>query len=478
MKKAIVSILLSASLFLASMVTSVDAFATSKVDTAAVNASSSGAVVQGGNVIVAANFGSVPASDDGQIYLFELKTYEYSIADGQAPVAAVPAAATATAIIPLNYTPGVVGRLYNKFVFAVKRGGVWTMISNAQYITNPEAVATSARPRFPRPVKGFQEGNVVSINLNGTGTENPYYNVYHAVFYVDNIDSPCADPTAKSPDSHPVRANPINQYMLNANDEAGVQGLVADMINYASHSYIQDYVIGNEVNERCWNYMAYTDWDTYVRKYVQVFRVCYTAIKSVNPNARVYTSIDQVWDKNAGSYEYIDGLDFLNKFNAMICQNGNIDWDLTIHPYPNPLYYPKFWDMSGVANGSKFQAQVANNQVLTFQNLSIVSNLLCQANYRNRSGQVRDIIISEIGMGSNAGEEAQAAALAASYAAFERNPYITQYLYLEYDVNGFYPTLKPKAREVWNALGTPEEEKYMTWAKQVIGITDWSQVLR
>ncbi|MCR4989469.1 MAG: hypothetical protein K6A38_01210 [Lachnospiraceae bacterium] len=477
MKKFLLGLCAGLAVFTVYVMGAVSTTAASTSDSNAISSGTSAAVIIGGNVVVSATYPTAPASDDGQLYLYELKTYEYAIPDGAQPVATVATSTNPVATIPLNYSSGA-GRLYNKFVFCANRGGVLTMVNNAQYIQNPEAVATKAKPRVARPVKCFQEGNVASINLNGTGTDNPYYNVLHGVFYVDNIDSPCADPTAKSADSHPIKRNPINQYMLNANDEAGVNGLIADMVNYATNSNIQDYVIGNEVNERCWNYMAYTDWDTYMRKYVQVFRVCYTAIKSVNPNARVYVSIDQVWDKNENSYEYIDGLDFMNKFNTLIRQGGNLDWDMAIHPYPNPLYYPKFWDMSGVANGKKFSQQVAKDQVLTFQNLSIVTNMLQQPTYLNRGGQVRDVIISEIGMGSNAGEQAQAAGLAAAWAAFERNPYITQFMYLEYDVNGFFPTLKGKSLEVWNALGTDKEAEIMDWAKGVIGVKDWSEVLR
>ena len=477
MKKILMAMCTGAVMLALTVFGSVNASATSTTDSATAASSSSAAVIIGNNVVVSATFPVAPASDDGTLYLFELKTYEYAIPDTATPLMSVATSTNPVASIPLNYTAGA-SRLYNKFVFCANRGGVWTMVNNAQYIQNPEAVAKKAKPRVERPVKCFQEGNVASINLNGTGTDNPYYNVLHGVFYVDNIDSPCADPTAKSRDSHPIKANPINQYMLNANDEAGVNGLIADMVNYATNSNIQDFVIGNEVNERCWNYMAYTDWDTYMRKYVQVFRVCYTAVKSVNPNARVYVSIDQVWDKNAGSYEYIDGVDFMNKFNDLIVLNGNLDWDMAIHPYPNPLYYPKFWDMSGVANGKNFTKQVQNNQVLTFQNLSIVTDMLQQPKFRNRGGQVRDVIISEIGMGSNAGVEAQAAGLAAAWAAFERNPYITQFMYLEFDVNGFFPTLQGKSIEVWNALGTDKEAEVMDWAKKVIGIKDWSEVLR
>lgn len=477
-KKLISSMIISASLAVSMFAMPVEAYCLNTVDTSMVSRSTSSCQIVVDQVVYHASLGAKPSSDDGRIYLYELKTYEYGLPAGATPIASCEASSEVNISFPLNLTYGM-SRLYNKFVLAVKRGGVVTFINNAQYITNPEACAVTVKPREPRPAKALQKDYVANISLNGSGVALPI-GAQHAVFTVEDPTVVVADPH-QAGDTHPVKANPIAGYMMNADDEAGCAGLIADMTAYAESSYIQDYVIGNEVNERCWNNMNYCDWDTYVRKYVQAFRICYTAIKSVNPNARVYTSLDQVWNKNAssmGNLEYIDGDEFLSKFNDMILENGNIDWDLSIHPYPNPLYYAKFWDLSGLAGGENFKAQVDNNQVLTFQNMSIISGLLATPKYLNREGMVRDIIIGEIGLGSNAGLENQAAAICASYAAFERNPYITQYLYLEVDVNGFYPTMQGKARECFDAMGTPNEQLYMSWALNHIGISDWSQVIR
>jgi len=480
MKKTIVGILLSVAMVIGTLGTTVvDATAANVVDNTTVNKSASSAVILGSDVVYTASFKNVPSSDDGMLYLFELKTYEYGLSDEAMPIASVKAATNITLNFPLNFTGGY-GRLYNKFVLAAKRNGGWSLITNAQYITNPEAVATNTKPRYQREAKCLQEGNVANISLDGIGNDIPV-GAYHAVFTNTSADVITADPAATAADSHPIRNNPIGGYMLCADNDAAIEGLIAEMVNYAANSNVQDFVIGNEVNERCWNYLAYCDWDTYVRKYVQAFRVCYTAIKATNANAMVYTSIDQVWDKNPSGnnyYEYIDGKDFMIKFNNMIVQNGNIDWNMSIHPYPNPLYYAKFWDLSGLANGATYKAQVAKDQVLTFQNLGTLTKFLCQSNYLNRSGAVRDIIIGEIGMGTNAGVDAQAAGVCASYAAFEMNPYITQYMYLEVDVNGFFPTLQGRGLEAYNAMGTPLEQQYMDWAKSYIGISDWSEVLR
>lgn len=477
MRKTVTGIALGLFLACATYFTSVDALAFNTVDTAAVQGSTSSAQISFDNVVVSASFNKTPSSDDGRIYLFELRTYDYGIPNGKAPLDSVGSSSSVSFTIPLNYSYGCDGRLYNKFVMAVKRGGTWSLVTNAQYITNPEAVATDIKLREIRPVKVLCEGNVGNISLdgvpNGSGVATQ-----HVVFTNTDPHVVTSDPH-QSGDAYPVKANPVVAYMLNANDDAGIAGLVNDMTEYAGGlTYAQDFVIGNEVNQRCWNYAAYTDWDTYVRRYVQAFRVCYTAIKAANPNAMVYTSLDQVWNKQVSSTEYIDGKVFLDKFNSMINENGNIDWNLTIHPYPNPLYYAKFWDLSGLANGATFKAQVDNDQVLTFMNLSALTNVMTRSDYLNRYGMVRDIIIDEIGLGTNAGLDAQAAAICASWAAFERNPYITQYMYLEVDVNGFFPTMTGYSRECFDAMGTLNENKYMEWAKDYIGIADWSQVLR
>lgn len=82
-------------------------------------------------------------------------------------------------------------------------------------------------------------------------------------------------------------------------DEEGVRTLAANMEYYAANSKGgENWIIGNEVNTRTWNYMAWTDWDTYIKEYTQAFRVMYNAIMSTNANARVYVCLDQIWDRN------------------------------------------------------------------------------------------------------------------------------------------------------------------------------------
>ncbi|MDD3369204.1 MAG: DUF5722 domain-containing protein [Lachnospiraceae bacterium] len=437
--------------------------------------------VSGSTISYTATLPEVPAGDDGMIHLYELKTYQYAIPAGAAPVASVPASANPAFSFALNRGQANT-RLYSKFVLAVNKGGVPTMIANPQYINNPEAIATNTKGRAGAAAKATHDSGFTNVYLTGGGTVNTA-GVHSVAQILNNGSNPTlVNPYAKMADSHPVPSVSSKLYMLNAADDAGVASLAADMVALAANSGAQDFIIGNEVNERIWNYMAWTDWDTYMREYAQAFRVCYTAIKSTNANANVYICLDQNWDRNrapghAEYYNYIDDKDFLEKFNGLIATGGNLNWNVALHPYPVPLTYAKFWDMSGCPDGGYMAAQVNGGKMITFQNMSLLTNTLAQPAYLNKNGAVRGVIMSEIGLSATQGTDVQAAAICAAYAAMQRNPYVSQFIYLSNLGDGVDSRLTGKALEVYNALGTPNEAAYMEWAKAYIGISDWGQIL-
>lgn len=430
-----------------------------------------------------AHLSSIPSGDDNMLYLYQLKTYEYAIADGAVPVASCEKTADPVIHFPLDSTASN-GRLYAKFALAVLQNGKPVMIGNPQYISNPEMMATKSH-RVERPAKSTQGIETTNIIINGSGTGDvPVTHVNRSAQILVGAGSVVTHPSAANEvnDPHPWEHT---YYMMNAADDAGIEGLVKDLQNYAANSRAQDFIIGNEVNERKWNYMTWTDWDSFVREYTQAFRVCYTAIKSVNAQANVYVSLDQCWDRNRPKshpeyYSYIDVKDFLIKFNQNISSSGNIDWCLAIHPYTVPLTYAKFWDMSGVTveTPEYCRSQVANNNMVTFQNVSVITNFMCQPAYLNRSGQVRDIIVNEFGVSATQGEDVQVAALCAAFYSFESNPYITQVIYLNNLGDGVDSRLSERGWAAFESFGTPEEAAYMDWAKQYIGISDWSKVIR
>lgn len=284
----------------------------------------------------------------------------------------------------------------------------------------------------------------------------------------------------------PTDPRPVTprHYMLNASEPAGINAIASELSKVAANSTIENFIIGNEVNVRTWNYMIWTDWDSYIREYAQAFRVAYNAVKSQNANAHVFICIDQNWDRNrpvghAEYYEFIDGKDFLAKFNALIASEGNIDWGVAQHPYPVPLTYAKFWDMSGCPSGSYMAAQVSSGKMMTFQNLTLLTNALQSPEMLSPSGAVRHVILSEIGLTNAQGTEVQAAALYASYVAAKSNPFVEEIIYLlSFSEPQVDTRLSGQSQLVYDSLGTANEAVYDAWAKAYIGISDWSQVIR
>lgn len=431
------------------------------------------------NVQYSATLSGSPSTDDGQLYLYQLKTYEYAIPAGAAPIATCAASTKPVMNFPLGGREAG-GRLYAKYALAAKKGGVNVMLGAPQYISNPEVLA-AFNHRETRPVKTTQHDELTNLYITGSGSANiPAGLCKHTIQVLNRGGNGVTNPKAAIPDAHPITAQ---TYMLNAATDSGIEGLVRDMTNYAANGKGQDFIIGNEVNERMWNYMGWTSWEDFMNEYVQAFRVCYTAIKSQNANAKVYISLDQNWNRNrpadhAEYYSYMDCTDFLDAFAASINAGGNIDWDLAIHPYTVPLTYAKFWDMSGAPDGAYCAKQISNNAMMSFQNMSLVSSFMAKAGMKNRNGQMRDIIINEFGVSNAQGGDVQAATLCAAYYAFTKNANVTQFMYLGNSGYGVDATLSPKAQEVFNSFGTANEANSMNWAKSYIGISSWGQLIR
>ena len=422
----------------------------------------------------------IPVSDDGIVYLYEMQPFEYAVAPTAVPAASAPASLTPAFTVPYTET-----RLYTKLGLAVKSGGQNVLIANPQYIANPELLAAHTKARQVRALKSEQGKEFCNLYLteNTAGVMAGRYTTAQVMNTGSNqaITNPYSRAALMPTDPRPVTPR---HYMLNASEPAGINAIASELSKVAANSTIENFIIGNEVNVRTWNYMIWTDWDSYIREYAQSFRVTYNAVKSQNANARVFVCIDQNWDRNRPVghqeyYEFIDGKDFLAKFNALVASEGNIDWGVAQHPYPVPLTYAKFWDMSGCPSGSYMAAQISSGKMMSFQNLSLLTNYLQSPEMLSPQGAVRHVILSEIGLTNAQGTDVQAAALYASYTAAKSNPFVEEIIYLlSFSEPQVDTRLSGQSQLVYDSLGTANEAAYDAWAKAYIGISDWSQVIR
>ncbi|MDE6983058.1 MAG: hypothetical protein K2O99_00750 [Lachnospiraceae bacterium] len=430
--------------------------------------------IEGNQVNVIAS-GAVAPSDDGNYYLFALKTYEREIGARVDYCAAAPAAELVQFAVPLELDTAN-SKLYSRFVITAKRGGMFVPVSTEMYITNPEAVAKGSTKSIAEATgtkKGlfcdWQYANslselgagyvATSIKtsqfFDGGGGFNYTYNgktyqfnafwvqatdqlvkIYNAqnVDIVLGILNDYSAGTADMiyPEALGTGVNP-HYYAVNVDAQPGAEKLealmsfLAERYNGGSHGSVHNYVIGNEVNSsRQWHYAGEISAEELALRYARQFRVCYNAIKSHNLGANVYACIDQRWNFDDGNL--FPGKKVIDTFNAEIARTGNIDWGLSFHPYPVPLTHAKFWT---VAPGYGFVKvnHTENADMIIPTNIDVIVNYMTKPEFLAPSGAIRNLFISEVGFSSmsasgDTNEEVQAAALVYAYKLIAAQPAI------------------------------------------------------
>lgn len=490
-----------------------------------------------GRVSVTVTGEGIPKSDDKYYYLFALNTYDNEITEGMEYLDREYKDSETLLSTGLGYnTAG--SRLYKKFVAAVKVDGEYRQVGTSRYITNPEAIARySSVFQQPASIKGLlvDPNRLRGNELDDLGVKQAAYNIpvarllgpttsaaYPTVYYTYNgktytlngqviaeYDLVFSTLTAKGitttaiilnnySSAYPQLIHPQARgggsapyYMFNGAEESGVEymaaigSFLAERYSGNSHGRISNWVIANEINARKeWNYMTHTDINTYVEEYAKAFRVFYTAIKSVSSSARVYISLDQQWDRNIKNNTNYDARDVLDVFNDNISAKGNIDWGVAQHPYNVPLTEARIW------KSSKYVKHDAGTSMLTMANIEVLVNYLRQDHFRKDDGEVRSILISELGYTSRAGEANQAAAYAYAYYKMEAYEEIDGFLLnretdaaeevaqgLAFGLSGAGGNHK-QIYNVFKYIDTPQHAEYTNFAKDIIGISNWNEIIR
>lgn len=488
-----------------------------------------------GKIDVTMKAKDLAVSDDGYYYLFEEKAYQSALT-GSEYIIEDQKDVELTFSVNLNYNTAS-SRLFSKFVVAVKKNGNFLAITKPHYITNPEAIAkynlsfgntTSKKGLLVDPEK------LQSSELDDLGVKHAAYNIplsrilgqttsehYPTVYYTYNgrnyafngqiiaeydyiftsLTNRGITTTAiilNDRSAHPELIHPKARsgghapyYAFNAADEDGMECIAAVASFLASrysgtgHGKVVNWVIGNEINARSeWNYIEHMDTASYVDEYARAFRVFYNAILSINGSARVYISLDQQWGKSLYSNNGYGSKAILDEFNRNLKEEGNIDWGLAQHPYNYPLTSAKAW-----SSGASVQ-EGENTPVITIKNLHVLTNYLQKPEMLTEDGEVRHLILSEMGYTSSQGQELQAASFVYAYKVIEANQYVDSMLFSrETDAPSEVSqglalgicTLGGGRKSIYEAykyVDTPESAQYTDFALKVIGISNWNEVIK
>ncbi len=505
---------------------------------AAGTAAISQCIISGGNQItVVAAADGVP-SDDGNLYLFEMKPYQNSISGRSDFCAVTPNAPTVTFVTTLDQGTAN-SKLYSKFVVAAVQGGAFVPVSQEFYITNPEVLAThTAVNPVPLSIKGITADNAAMVSMPDLGVQHASYEMaidrffqpgpalpynYNGKTYNFNqgiVAEYDMVMTIFASQKVEVTMNLVNyynaataltvkpsgrvpgyrHYAFNTDEQQGAESIAALMSFLASRysnpatGLITNWIIGNEVNNNNpWYFAGNFNASNFALEYEKAFRMCYNAIKSENANARVLTCIDQRWNWEDGTANQYGAKKFIDAFNIDVVSHGNIDWGVAWHPHPVPLTAAKFWDMPANYKRMNLIDHTPNTRMINPQNMEVFTSYMSQPAFLAPNGQVRYIIISEILFNSMTSDEAtQAASFAYAYKLAEKNPLIKGFIVHRtidnlYEKNsdkiacGLYncdanglATTPKMMYDVFKYIDTPQSAAYTQFALPLIGASSWA----
>ncbi|MCR4901279.1 MAG: hypothetical protein K6A23_00355 [Butyrivibrio sp.] len=481
-------------------------------------------VIQATDVLIQVEAGSIPASDDGMFHLIAQEVYEGGVTGTE--IGSAEAAQRVDFVFPLNKDTSE-SRLYQKFVIAVVQNGTLVQASKARYITNPEGCSNHTQARNDNGKKGIMPAAVRlhSPDLSDLAVDQCTYNVpignlcnttsgpvieytyndkkyYFNSAIVGEYDSLVPQMNSrgiqltliilnnKTEDEsllHPLARNGVrsNYYAFNTTDKEGVERLeaiatfLANRYSGTGHGTVDNWIIGNELNCRAdWHYLPDIGLSAVVTEYANSFRIFYSAIKSVNANARVYISLEQEWNAVRYPSRAYTSKSYLDKFNSIIKEEGDIYWDLAYHPYNMPMYSISPW------SGGTTTTHSVNTSYISMNNIDVLTDYMCRDTFLSPNGEVRSILLSEQGYTSIYGEELQAAAIVYGYLQSMKNQHIDGFILarqmddssemtvkLSLGIQDIYGNHK-LGYDYYKYIDSANAQAYIDSAASIIGVSD------
>ena len=250
------------------------------------------------------------------------------------------------------------------------------------------------------------------------------------------------------------------------------------------HGRIVGYIIGNEVNSHWWwANMGRVSMEAFADDYQRTVRLAHSAVRGQSSWARVYISLEHHWTIRyppGDDQQAFPGRDFLDYFATRARVEGDFDWHLAYHPYPENLRNPRFWNDASATMD-------ANTKRITFKNIEVLENYLGRQSLLH-NGTRRRIIFSEQGFDTpktEDGELIQAAAYCYAYKKIESLPGIDAFIlhrHVDHRHEGglllglrLWDAAKTKKHiyECFRLADTPDWERAFQFALPMIGLESW-----
>ena len=223
-----------------------------------------------------------------------------------------------------------------------------------------------------------------------------------------------------------------------------------------------------------------------VDAYMKSMRLCYNIVRRYDTYSEVFASFTHSWTQaEYVSYSY-PTLGFLRALNDYCRAEGDFQWAVAYHSYPQSLLEPKTWLD---ANATYSTA----TPFVTFKNLEVLHHWAMQPENRYRSTAKRSVWLSENGTNSKSYSENDLREQAAGFAwAWKKLKQLDGIDAMQWHNWFDHPDEAPlriglrkdestgfEPKEVWyayQAAGTANEDNFFQKYLSVIGITDWNMI--
>lgn len=258
----------------------------------------------------------------------------------------------------------------------------------------------------------------------------------------------------------------------------------------ARYGRVWNWIVGNEVNSHWfWANMGRVGMESFADDYLRVVRLVHRAVRSQSLNARVYLSMEHHWNiryPGGDDQQAFPGRLFLDYFARKAREEGDLDWHLAFHPYPENLFEPRSWQDKTATSDWRTTPRI------TFKNLECLMEYLDQPTLRFQ-GQRRRVILSEQGFHTPDGPDGETVQAAAYCYAWNRvrkldgiDAFILHRHVDHRDEGGLRlglwtrrsdsvatPDRKKPIYEVFRQADTSEWQQTFQFALPIIGISKW-----
>lgn len=437
-------------------------------------------------------------------------------------------------------------RLLSKWVIAKIGTSSDEMVSFAKYAgqITPIQNMVSKRPSGKKGLGGFSVSrgfqsdlvdlNITSVTVNITPTSFMYTQpranaigrtygdktYYYDLAQVDVLDrtmnaaftgnivvaaiiliqkaSQCPDPEIGRLLQHPAYTSEGIFTMPNMTNAESVNCYAAALDFLASrycrsdnaYGRIHHWILHNEVDAGIsWTNMGDKPMIVYMDTYIKSMRLCYNIARNYDSNSEVFGSFTHSWASAVGAKCY-PAKEMLKTLGDFSVAEGDFQWGLAYHPYPENLFEPKTWnDVNATFN--------MNSSLVTFKNLEVLDTWIRKTENLFQGTIKRTLWLSENGTNSKTYSDQDLKEQAAGFAytwkklktldgidAFQWHNWIDNRAEdgLRIGLRRFPDdTTDPGGKKpvwyVYQAAGNSQEDAVFEIYKPIIGIQNWSEVL-